>query len=84
MTVREKLQSMLVNKGMFESQAKEVMDIAEPELNKLDNDYKITFHSPADEYPSVIYTILFMAIRPIALNWIEENIPMAWYKPMFL
>ena len=84
MTVREKSQGMLVNKGMFETQAKEVMDIAEPELNKLVNDYKITFDRPADEYPSVIYTILFMAIRPIALKWIEENIPMAWYKPMFL
>lgn len=84
MTVREKLQNMLVNKGMFESQANEVMNIAEPELNKLVNDYKITFDRPADEYPSEIYTILFMALRPIALKWIEENIPMAWYKPMFL
>lgn len=84
MTVREKLQSMLVIKGMSETQAKEVMVIAEPELNKLANDYKITFISPADEYPSVIYTILFMTIRRIALKWIEENMQVVWYKPMFL
>ena len=84
MTVREKLQSMLVNKGLSGTQAEEVMAIAEPELNKLANDYKITFNRPADEYPCVIYTILFMVIRRIALKWIEENMPLAWYKPMFL
>ncbi len=83
MTTREKLQGMLVNNGMFESQAKEVMEIAMPELNNLVEDYQITFDRPASEYPSVIYNILFLAIKPIALKWIEEKIPMAWYKPMF-
>jgi hypothetical protein len=27
---------------------------------------------------------LFLAIKPIALEWIEKNIPLAWYKPMFM
>lgn len=84
MTTREKLESMLVNNGMFESQAKEVIDIAIPELNNILDDYKFTFDRPASEYPNVIYTLLFMHIKPIALNWIEKNCPMAWYKPMFM
>jgi hypothetical protein len=83
MTTREKLEQMLVSNGMFESQAKEVMEISIPELNNLVEDYQITFDRPASEYPNVIYNILFLAIKPIALKWIEEKMPMAWYKPMF-
>lgn len=83
MTAREKLEQMLVNNGMFESQAKNVMEIAIPELNNILDDYKFTFDRPASEYPNVIYNILFLHIKPIALKWIEENVPMAWFKPMF-
>jgi hypothetical protein len=83
MQTREKLEQMLVSNGMFESQAKEVMEISIPELNNLVEDYQITFDRPASEYPNVIYNILFLAIKPIALKWIEEKMPMAWYKPMF-
>jgi hypothetical protein len=83
MTTREKLEGMLVNNGMFESQAKEVIDLAIPELNNLVEDYQITFDRPANEYPSVFYSILLLAIKPIALKWIEKNVPMAWYKPLF-
>jgi hypothetical protein len=84
MNVKEKLESMLVNNGMFESQAKEVMEIAMPKLNELVDDYKISFYSSYSEYPEVIYDVLFLAVKPIALKYIEENIPQAWYKPMFV
>lgn len=84
-TVREKLESMLVANGMFESQAKEVMEIAIPELNKLADDYTITFDSPSNQYPSSsLYTIWYISIKPIALKWIDENKPMAWYREMFV
>jgi hypothetical protein len=84
MTTREKLEEMLVHNGMFDTQAKKVMDIAIPELNNILDDYTITFDRPASEYPNAIYTILFLYIKPIALKWIEENCPLAWYKPMFM
>ncbi len=35
------------------------------------------------EYDDVIYRIIYMTIKPIALKWIEENAPLAWFKPMF-
>jgi hypothetical protein len=75
---------MLVENGMFESQAEKVVDIAIPELNKLVDSYQITFDRPADEYPSSLYAVLFIAIKPIALKWIEENLPQVWFKPMFM
>lgn len=83
MTVREKFQQMLIERGMFDTQANEVMDLAIPEIQSMFDDYQITFNSPADQYPSMIYGLIFLAIKPIALKWIEENKPMAWFKPMF-
>lgn len=84
MTTREKFESMLVKNGMFESQAKKVMDIAIPELKELYSANDITFDRPSEEYPSVLYSIIFIAIKPIALKWIEQNCPQAWFKPMFM
>lgn len=82
-TVEQKLKGMLTSKGMSEEQAESVMQIAKPRLNDTLGNYNITFDSRSDEYPDVIYNVLMMSIDPIALKWIEENKPMAWFKPMF-
>ena len=84
MTVREKLESMLVAKGMFENNAKEVIELSIPKLNELDDDYTITFESPSNQYPDMIYNSWYMTIQPIALKWIDDNKPMAWFREMFV
>ena len=83
-TVRGKLESMLIQYGMFESQAKEVIDLSIPKLNELVDEYKISFDRPQTEYPDTLYSILFLNIKPIALKWIDDNKPMAWYRDMFI
>jgi hypothetical protein len=84
MTVREKLELMLVEKGMFLTQAKEVIELSIPKLNELSGDYTITFDSPSNEYPNMLYSVWYLTIKPIALKWINDNIPQAWYKEMFV
>lgn len=84
MTVREKLESILISNGMFESQAKEVIDLSIPNLNNLIQGYHINFDSPSNDYPNIAYVIWFKEIKPIALKWIDENIPLAWFRPMFI
>ena len=74
---------MLVAKGMFESQAEQVMEIAKPKLDSILEDYNFTWDRPASEYPDVIYNVVYASLKPIALEWIEENAPQAWFKPMF-
>ena len=59
MTVSEKIISMLVSNGMFESQAKEVMKLAITKLKNSIEDYTITFNSPSDQYPNIVYSILY-------------------------
>jgi hypothetical protein len=83
MTVREKLENLLISNGMSENQASEVMNIAIPKLNDIVNGYGIKFNGDANDYPNEIYNALYFGIKPIALEWIEKYIPMAWFKPMF-
>lgn len=84
MTVRNKLENALIAKGMSNPQAVEVLDLSIPEINTKELGYKITFDSPEDAYPEVIYNVLSATITPIALRWIDENKPLAWFRPMFL
>jgi hypothetical protein len=100
MNTKEKLINMLVSCGMFESQAIKVMAIAIPEIEKINKEatgklneesgeyegaYKITWDSPSASYPTEMYNVWYAtAIKPIALKWIEDNCPMAWFKPMFM
>ena len=84
MTVKEKLESMLVKNGMFENQTKEVIKLAMPKLNELVDDFEISFESNSNQYPDVLYGIWYTLIKPIALKWIDENKPMAWFREMFV
>ncbi len=83
MTTREKLKKMLVDKGMFEDQAEEVMEMAIPKIEELTPGYRITWDRPADEYPAPLYSIFWLTLKEVAIKWIDANVPKAWYRPMF-
>ena len=83
MNTREKFEKMLFEMGMFEDQAKAVMELAIPVCDAVIPDYKITWDRPADEYPEPFYRVVFLSVKPVAKKYIEDNCPMAWFKPMF-
>ncbi len=96
MNVREKLQEFLIQHGMFMDQAKEVMELAIPVLEKQaadlsetsegenTNPYIITWESPSESYPDALYQVWWLVIKPIALKWIDDNKPMAWFREVFV
>ncbi len=84
MTVEGKLNQMLKDRGMSSEQSNAVMVLAIPEINSLVKGYQITLKTGSDSYPEAIYKALFMSIQPIALKWINENKPQAWFRPMFV
>ncbi len=83
MTTRDKLKNLLIDNGMFEGDAETVLTIAIPEIEKLVPNYRITWDRPAEEYPTTMYSMWWMTTKPIALKWINENQPNAWFKVMF-
>ena len=84
MTTQQKFESMLVERGMFESQAKKVMEIAKPMFVQAMPDYRFTWDRPAKEYHDVIYNTGFFIVKRAAIQWIDENLPEAWFRPIFL
>lgn len=77
-TTGQRLVDYLVDKGMSESQAKAVLDIAKPEIERY---CRITWDRPA---PPAMYAAMILVINPIAVKWIDENLPKAWFRGMFL
>ena len=86
MTTRQKFEQMLYNMGIFETQAEKIMDfaIAEIDSQKTGDDYQITWDRPEGGYDERFYKIVFeIKIKPQVFKWAEQNMPMAWWKPMF-
>lgn len=84
MTTREKLEDMVYQNGVFESDAKKIVEAAELKLKELKPDYNFTMDRPSEEYPDVMYNVVYnLAVKPAAREYIEQNIPQAWFKTMF-
>ena len=87
MTIKEYMKQQLVNRGMFEEQADEVIKtIIEDSTNNENSIVKgmaDRWNHQTDEYPSVMLNILFMSIKKFVLDWIIKIKPEAWFKPLF-
>ena len=83
MTTREKFEKVLSDQGMWPEQAKDVMDIAIPVIDSR-YDHKMAWGMTADGYPNKLYAALFFTIRPIALKYIDDNMPNAFFRDAFV
>ena len=45
--------------------------------------YDITLNRPSNEYPDVLYDILWHHLKPVVLEWLNSNRPDAWFRPMY-
>lgn len=88
MTTRERIEDLLCQRGIFERQAKAIMDYAIPliDLDMAESGMsKITWNRPSEEYPTVFYAALMLTqINKRVVEWADQNLPMAWWKPMFM
>lgn len=69
----------LVDRGMFPEQAAKVLEIVKirhPEMNDRWGD-------GVDGYPDVMINVVTISLKQTGLEWINHNLPMAWYRPMF-
>ena len=60
---------------------------SDAEAKKHDPDavgYRITWTRPAREYPEAFYaTLIITKVKRLVYEWADENMPMAFWKPMF-
>ena len=84
MTIKERLKKILVDCGMADDQADEVLKEAIPRIESLTpRDYVIRWDEPSTAYPDSFYDIMWLTLSVEALKWIDKNCPLAWFRPMF-
>jgi len=43
------------------------------------------FKGDPNDYPAIVWVMVYNGIvKPIVLEWIDENYPKAWFRPMYL
>lgn len=84
---RAKLVEMCCNRGMSRNQAETVVGLAIPQIDKFlkeEMNYKIDWYDPGAMFPDGLYATMFMFhVSPIALKWIDENSPKAFFRNAF-
>lgn len=84
MTTLQKLTKMITDRAVSDRQATEIMEIAKSEIAK-DANYRMTWDRPASEYPKAFYNVVFaLYVKPAAIKWVDENLPNAFWRMMFL
>jgi len=68
-------------KGIFENQADDVL--VRVQADEAHEAMLDRWGEPADNYPEQLYLVLWIAVKDVALAWIDENCPRAWFRPMF-
>lgn len=89
LTTRQLFEQMIYKRGVFENQARAIMDYAIPLVNAqyeaLEIAHRIDWNGLADGYPEMFYNVTFETnIKPLALLWIDEHWPQAWFRQMFI
>jgi len=87
MEPRARLVQMCIDRCMSKKQAEIVVGLA---IKKIDNvlekeiGYKINWFADNYDLPDAFYKDNFrLYVAPVALKWIDENIPKAWFRSMF-
>ena len=81
MTIEEKMRQMLVENGLFEQDCNAVMEIVKG--YKHTESMKSRWGDAVDGYPDSLLVVVWMSVKQAAVEWIDTNCPLAWYRPMF-
>jgi hypothetical protein len=77
MTIRQKFEQMLYERGLFAEQATAIMDkVVELPENEVMRD-------PVDDYPPALVNVGWMSVKRAARDYIDETCPRAWFRPLF-
>ena len=81
MTLKEKVLKFLTDGGMFDEQAAQVFEAIK---NSDENEaMRERWNEPAEDYPSVLVSALNVSAAVHAVEWLDENLPLAWFRPVF-
>lgn len=80
MTLEAYYNNKLVENGMWHGQAVEVIKLAKTDMPEL----KDRWNDDISGYPKEFLSVTWFAIKRYALQWIDKNLPSAFYRQMFV
>ena len=78
MTIAETMKARLVNAGMFESDAATIMEDARS--NEALEAMEQRWDDHTEGYPTSVLAATWCSVKELALAWIDEHCPKAWYR----
>ncbi len=81
MTFRQWATQYCSDRGMFDDDANAVVEllIVDPKSNSMQG----RWDQDMTGYPPQMLIVTVIALKSVAMKYIEEKIPMAWYKDAF-
>lgn len=81
MTIHEFFKSKLIERGFFAAQAEAVLEASKqsPILDSM----LLRWDDKTDGYPAQLLTAVWVEVCAQAVIWIDANLPMAWFRPLF-
>lgn len=80
MTFDQAISSRLEESGIWPQDVQSILELAKKGMPTMDD----VWSRSTIGYNPVVLNVAWIAVKSIALEWIEENQPNAWYKPMFM
>jgi len=82
MTFEKFAQDYLFNNGMFEDDAKKVIELAK-EDEVLGDTMKGRWEDDTEGYPPFMKSVFIVSLNSVAVKYIDANIPQAWFRQVF-
>ena len=83
MTFLEDIKKRLIDSGLSDSEADEVLKLAETD-KVLISTFKGRWTDDTDGYPPMMTGIVWMCVKKVVLEWINVSCPQAWFKSLFI
>ena len=82
MTIEEKIRQLLSEHGMWSTGLEETMK--EAKEGKLLESMSQRWGDQVSDYPQALLAVLWLNVRGIALDWVDENCPGAFYRSLLV
>lgn len=81
MNFEEKMTNRLTSRGLFPKEARQIITLAKE--TKILKPMKHRWQENIDEYPTQMREVLWLSIETVALEWIKEHLPKAYFRSLF-
>lgn len=81
MTFEQKIVEMLIGNGLFADQAREIIDLAKLDRSLVSMEKR--WSEDVADFPDTVLVGAWLSVQDVALEWIDEHCPLAWFRPLF-